>query len=101
METIFPLIYAEHVNDVCVEDLVLDGNGQNNPHCDGNFSGAVFTQFCHRWQFKNVIARNYNGDCFSFMVLQTYLWVIDTRCYCIFLNEIPMPIRTRHIIYFI
>jgi nitrous oxidase accessory protein NosD len=66
LDTIFPLIYAEHVNDVCVEDLVLDGNGENNLHCNGNYSGAVFAQFCHRWQFRNVIARNYNGDGFSF-----------------------------------
>jgi hypothetical protein len=82
VDTIFPLIYAEHVNDVCVEDLVLDGNGQNNPHCNGNFSGAVFTQFCHRWQFKNVIARNYNGDGFSFQASDDF-----TFDHCLAMNN--------------
>ena len=41
VDTIFPLIYAEHVNDVSVENLVLDSNSPNNSHCSGNFSGAV------------------------------------------------------------
>ena len=71
-DTIFPLIYAEHVDNVRIEDLVLDGNGENNRHCDGNYTGAVFTQSCNRWQFKNVTAKNYNGDGFSFQVCDDF-----------------------------
>jgi parallel beta-helix repeat protein len=66
--TIFPILTAEHVDDVQVQDIVLDGNRDKNEHINGNFAGAVFIQDCKRWRFKNVICRNYNGDGFSFQV---------------------------------
>ena len=66
--TIFPLLTADHADDVRVEDIVLEGNRDENEHINGNFAGAVFIQECHRWRFKNVTARNYNGDGFSFQV---------------------------------
>jgi len=66
--TIFPLLTAEQVDDVQVEDIILDGNRDKNEHINGNFAGAVFIQDCKRWRFKNVICRNYNGDGFSFQV---------------------------------
>lgn len=66
--TIFPILTAENVDDVQVEDIVLDGNRDKNERINGNFAGAVFIQDCKRWRFKNVISRNYNGDGFSFQV---------------------------------
>jgi len=66
--TIFPLLTAENVDDVVVEDIVLDGNRDENEHINGNFAGAVFIQHCNRWRFENVTSRNYNGDGFSFQV---------------------------------
>ncbi|OHB79629.1 MAG: hypothetical protein A2Z25_03510 [Planctomycetes bacterium RBG_16_55_9] len=66
--TLFPLLTAEHVDNVIVEDLVLEGNRDQNEHINGNFSGAVFIQHCNKWSFRNVTARNYNGDGFSFQV---------------------------------
>jgi len=66
--TIFPILTAENVDDVVVEDMVFDGNRDKNEHINGNFAGAVFIQHCNRWFFKNVIATNYNGDGFSFQV---------------------------------
>ena len=66
--TIFPILTAENVDDVVIEDIVLDGNRDNNEHINGNFSGGVFIQNCNKWRFKNVISRNYNGDGFSFQV---------------------------------
>ena len=66
--TIFPLLTAEHVDDVVLEDIVLDGNRDENEHINGNFAGAVFIQHCNRWRFRNVTSRNYNGDGFSFQV---------------------------------
>ncbi|MEN6425536.1 MAG: right-handed parallel beta-helix repeat-containing protein [Phycisphaerales bacterium] len=66
--TIFPILTAEDIDDVRIEDLVLDGNRDHNEHINGNFAGAVFIQNCNRWQFRNVVARNYNGDGFSFQV---------------------------------
>ena len=66
--TIFPLLTAEGVDDVVVEDLVLDGNRKENEHINGNFSGGLFIQNCNRWRFRNVTSQNYNGDGFSFQV---------------------------------
>jgi parallel beta-helix repeat protein len=66
--TIFPILTAEDVDDVQIEDLVLDGNRAHNEKINGNFAGAVFIQSCNHWRFRNVTARNYNGDGFSFQV---------------------------------
>ncbi len=66
--TIFPILTAENVDNVVVEDIVLDGNREQNEHINGNFAGAVFIQHCNRWRFRNVTAQNYNGDGFSFQV---------------------------------
>ncbi len=66
--TIFPILTAENVDDVVVEDIVLDGNREENEHINGNFAGGVFIQHCNRWTFRNVTSRNYNGDGFSFQV---------------------------------
>ena len=66
--TIFPILTAENVDNVAVEDIVLDGSREQNEHVNGNFTGAVFIQHCNRWRFRNVTAQNYNGDGFSFQV---------------------------------
>jgi hypothetical protein len=66
--SIFPLVTAEKVDDVELKDLVLDGNRGHNGHVHGNFSGAVFLTACNRWRFTNVVARDYNGDGFSFQI---------------------------------
>jgi hypothetical protein len=67
--TLFPILTAaEHVNDVCIENLVLDGNREHNGEINGNYAGAVFIQHCHRFTFREVTARDYNGDGFSFQV---------------------------------
>ena len=64
--TIFPILAAENVNDVVVKDLVLDGQRNQNEYINGNYAGAVFIQQCDHWRFENVVARDYNGDGFSF-----------------------------------
>ncbi|MBN2127970.1 MAG: right-handed parallel beta-helix repeat-containing protein [Sedimentisphaerales bacterium] len=66
--TIFPILTGEDIDDVQVRNLVLDGNRDRNEYINGNFAGAVFLQSCNRWRFTNVIAKNYNGDGFSFQV---------------------------------
>ncbi len=66
--TVFPILTAENVDDVTVKDLVLEGNCDKNERINGNFSGAVFIQYCNHWRFENVTARNYNGDGYSFQV---------------------------------
>ena len=63
--TIFPILTAEKVDNVNIENIVLDGNKDQNEHINGNFSGAVFLHYCNNWNFKNVTARSYDGDGFS------------------------------------
>jgi type 1 fimbria pilin len=53
------------VDNVNIEDIVLDGNKEQNEHINGNFSGAVFMHLCNNWNFRNVTARDYDGDGFS------------------------------------
>lgn len=67
--TIFPILTAvEKTDNVHIEDIVLDGNKDNNEVINGNYAGAVFIQNCDHWSFKNVTAQNYNGDGYSFQV---------------------------------
>ena len=75
LATVFPILTAEElVHDVTVEDLVLDGNMEANEEINGNYSGAVFLQQCHRYTFQNVTARNYNGDGYSFQVCDDFVF---------------------------
>lgn len=66
--TTFPVIIGENVHDVKIENIVLDGNRHKNENISGNYAGGVFIQHCDRITFRNVTARNYNGDGFSFQV---------------------------------
>ena len=75
LATIFPILTAEEgVCDVTIENLVLDGNKEENEEINGNYSGAVFLQRCHRYTFRNVTACNYNGDGFSFQVCDDFVF---------------------------
>lgn len=66
--TRFSIINGLNVDEVHIDDLVLDGNRSENEHINDNYAGAVFMQYCNRWSFRNVIARDYNSDGFSFQV---------------------------------
>jgi hypothetical protein len=62
------ILYALDVSDVKIEDIVLDGNRAQNENLNGNWGGAAFLQHGNRWTFRNVVARDFNGDGFSFQV---------------------------------
>jgi hypothetical protein len=66
--SLFPLLTSEYTSDVVIEDLTLDGNGQNNANLNGNYAGCIFLQDCNRYAVRRVEARNYNGDGISFQV---------------------------------
>ena len=67
--TLFPVLTAEEgVCDVTVEHLVLDGHRDANEEINGNYSGGVFLQQCHRYLFRKVTSRSYHGDGFSFQI---------------------------------
>ena len=46
--TLFPILTGEHVADVAIENLSLDGNKANNDNLDGNYAGCIFLQDCNR-----------------------------------------------------
>ncbi len=66
--TLFPILTAEWVDGIVVENLVLDGQRDANEELNGNYVGGVFLQHCDRYQFRDVVSRNFNGDGFSFQV---------------------------------
>ena len=68
VQTLFSILYGRSVNNVSVEDIVLDGNRAENARLNDNYGGACYTVYCNRWKFRNVIARDFNGDGFSFQV---------------------------------
>ncbi len=68
ISTLFPILSGEHICDVEIRDLVLDGNRSNNQHLDGNYAGCIFMQDCDRITVDNVEARNYNGDGISWQI---------------------------------
>ena len=66
--TLFSLLSGRNVDDVRIEELVLDGNRAACGQVNDNYGAAVFLQYCNRWEFREVTARNYHGDGFSFQV---------------------------------
>ncbi len=77
--SLFPLLTSQFTADVVIEDLALDGNGKQNDHLDGNYGGCIFLQDCNRYTIRNVEARNYNGDGFSFQITHD---VTVEQCHC-------------------
>jgi hypothetical protein len=66
--SLFPLLTSENTADVLIENITLDGNRANCENFNGNYGGCVFLQDCNRYTFRNVEARNYNGDGISFQI---------------------------------
>jgi hypothetical protein len=66
--TLFPLVSGENVASVAIDDLALDGNGDNNENLDGNHAGCIFFQDCKDVTIRKVIARKNNGDGISWQV---------------------------------
>lgn len=75
--TLFALLDGDHVEDVGIEDLVLDGNRDQNAELDGNYAGCIFLQDCSRVQIRGVTARNYRGDGISWQICHD---VVVERC---------------------
>ncbi len=65
---LFPILAAENVTDLVIDNLTLDGNKANNENLDGNYSGCIFLQDCSRVAIRRVVARNQNGDGISWQV---------------------------------
>ena len=68
LSTLFPLISGDHVHDIAIKDIALDGNRKQNAHLDGNYGGCIFLQDCNRIHMTGVEARNNNGDGISWQI---------------------------------
>lgn len=66
--TLFPIVSGEFVENLTIEQLVLDGNREQNAELDGNYAGCIFLQDCNNIQIRNVTARNYHGDGISWQI---------------------------------
>lgn len=66
--SLFPILCGEHVEDLRIENLVLDGNREHNEELDGNHAGCIFLQDCNRIEIRGVTARNYEGDGISWQI---------------------------------
>ena len=77
--TLFPLLSGEFVDDVRIENLVLDGNREQNSELDGNYAGCIFLQDCNRFHIRGVTARNNQGDGISWQICHD---VIVENCIC-------------------
>jgi len=66
--TLFPILNCEHVKHVAIENITIDGNRTNNENLNGNYAGCIFAQDCSWLTFRNVEARNYNGDGMSWQI---------------------------------
>lgn len=71
--TLFPILNCELIEDVVIENITLDGNKENNENLDGNHAGGIFAQDCSRLVFRNVTARNYDGDGMSWQICHDVL----------------------------
>jgi hypothetical protein len=73
VSTLFPLVTGDHVSEVAVENLMLDGNRTKNANLDGNHAGCLFFQDCSKITLRGVTARNYNGDGISWQICHDVL----------------------------
>ncbi|NUM53175.1 MAG: right-handed parallel beta-helix repeat-containing protein [Candidatus Hydrogenedentes bacterium] len=76
--SVFPLVTAEFMSHIAIENLALDGNKENNAYLDGNYGGCIWFQDCSNLVFRGVTARNNNGDGISWQICHD---VIVEDCY--------------------
>ena len=68
VRTTFPILCAIETENVVFEDLIVDGNKDENSYIDGCRGGAIYLYQSRNAKIRNCIARNYNGDGISFQI---------------------------------
>jgi len=66
--TLYPLLAGDHVHDLGIESLTLDGNRAENENLNGNYGGGIFLQDCERITVRDVTSRDNNGDGISWQI---------------------------------
>ena len=64
----FPILCAMDAENVVFEDLIVDGNKEENAYLDGCRGGAIYLYRVRNVTVRNCTARNYNGDGISFQI---------------------------------
>ena len=73
VSTLFPILDGEEISDVVIENIIIDGNKDENDNLNGNYAGCIFLQDCNRITARGVTTRNYNGDGISWQICHDVL----------------------------
>lgn len=65
-QTTFPIISGYYLDDVSIENLTIDGNGEHNPFLGGCRGGGVFLYRVNNAQIRAVTVNAFNGDGISY-----------------------------------
>jgi hypothetical protein len=64
--TVFPVISGYNLEGARIENLIVDGNKEENVELNGCRGGGIFLYRAFGTVIKGCVARNYNGDGISF-----------------------------------
>lgn len=78
--TVYPMISGYDLENAVVENLVIDGNAEQNAYLNGCRGGGIFLLRTDNVQIRNVTVKNYNGDGISF---QQCTNTLVEHCSCI------------------
>ncbi len=76
----FPILCAIQTEGVVFENLIVDGNKEQNAYLDGCRGGAIYLHISRDAVVRNCVARNYNGDGISFQITEN-IQVLDCESY--------------------
>jgi len=64
--TVFPVVSVYHAENVRIEDLIIEGNKDNNVILNGCRGAGIFLYQGHNATIRGCITRDYNGDGIGF-----------------------------------
>ena len=64
--TVFPVVSVYHAENVGIEDLIIEGNKENNVILNGCRGAGIFLYQGHHATIRGCVTRNYNGDGIGF-----------------------------------
>jgi len=76
----FPILCAVETEGVVFENLIVDGNKDENVYIDGCRGGAIYAYISRNVTIRNCVTRNYNGDGISFQITEN-VQVLNSESY--------------------
>ena len=70
VQNTFPILAVIESENVVIEDIIVDGNKDENANLDGCRGGAIYMYIVKNVTVRNSVARNYNGDGISFQITE-------------------------------